>query len=247
MLKKLIISLTIFTFGFSMHPELLNQYQNSLNAYGNSNYQLAVQEMEEILKHNWESPQLYYNLGNAYFRQKNVAGSIWAYEKCLSLNPSHSDAEYNLSLANLNVVDKIDLPEPPIYLKWYDTLRNYFNPQGWINVFVFSLLTLSILIAIRKILRQNWIKNFETFLIIELILAFFICIHSYIDLQSNPEGIIYDQVVIAYSEPNEYSSKIVEVHEGLKVEILSYKENWVNFELLDGTVGWIMKNQIREL
>ena len=247
MLKKLIISLTFFIFGFSMHPELLNQYQNGLDAYGNSNYQLAVQEMEEILKHNWESPQLYYNLGNAYFRQKNVAGSIWAYEKCLSLNPSHSDAEYNLSLANLNVVDKIDLPEPPIYLKWYDTLRNYFNPQGWINVFVFSLLTLSILIAIRKILRQNWIKNFETLLIIELILAFFICIHSYIDLQSNPEGIIYDQVVIAYSEPNEYSSKIVEVHEGLKVEILSYKENWVNFELLDGTVCWIMKNQIREL
>ena len=218
-----------------------------MDAYGNSNYQLAVQEMEEILKQNWESPQLYYNLGNAYFRQKNVAGSIWAYEKCLSLNPSHSDAEYNLSLANLNVVDKIDLPELPIYLKWYDTLRTYFNPQDWINVFVLSLLTLSILIAIRKILSQNWLKNFETLIIIEIILVFFICIHSYIDLQSNPEGIIYDQVVIAYSEPNEYSSKIVEVHEGLKVEILSYKENWVNFELLDGTVGWIMKNQIIEL
>ncbi|MAJ43220.1 MAG: hypothetical protein CMF96_00560 [Candidatus Marinimicrobia bacterium] len=247
MLKKYIISLIIFTIGFSIHPELLKQYQNGLNAYSNSNYQLAVQEMEEILKHNWESPQLYYNLGNAYFRQKNVAGSVWAYEKCLSLNPSHSDAEYNLSLANLNVVDKIDLPEPPIYLKWYNTFRNYFNFQGWLNVFFISLLTLSILIAFRKILNQNWLRNFETLLIIELILLFFVSTHSYIDLKSNPKGIIYDQIVIAYSEPNEYSSKIVEVHEGLKVEILNNQEEWINFELLDGTVGWILKNQIREL
>ncbi|MBK53084.1 MAG: hypothetical protein CMG58_00450 [Candidatus Marinimicrobia bacterium] len=247
MLKKIIMSIIVFSLGFSIHPELIKQYQNGLDAYRNSNYQLAVQKLEDILKHNWESPQLYYNLGNAYFRQKNVAGSVWAYEKCLSLNPSHSDAKYNLSLANLNVIDKIDLPELPIYLKWYETIRNYFNLQEWISVFVSSLLILSVLIALRKFLRQNWLHKIETFLIIELIIALFICIHSYLDTQANPLGIIYDQIVIAYSEPNEYSSKIVEVHEGLKVKILTHQEDWVNFELLDGTVGWIKKSQIRIL
>ena len=247
MLKKIIMSIIVFSLGFSIHPELIKQYQNGLDAYRNSNYQLAVQKLEDILKHNWESPQLYYNLGNAYFRQKNVAGSVWAYEKCLSLNPSHSDAKYNLSLANLNVIDKIDLPELPIYLKWYETIRNYFNLQEWISVFVSSLLILSVLIALRKFLRQNWLHKIEIFLIIELIIALFICIHSYLDTQANPLGIIYDQIVIAYSEPNEYSSKIVEVHEGLKVKILTHQEDWVNFELLDGTVGWIKKSQIRIL
>ena len=247
MLKKLIFISLLLKIGFAIHPQLQEQYQNGLNAYDDSNYQFSIQEFETILKQNWESPELFYNLGNAYFRQKNVAGSIWAYEKCLTLNPSFSDAQYNLSLANLNVVDKIDLPEPPTYLKWYETVRNYFNLQDWIKIFVFSFFTLSILIAIRKIFIQKWLKNIENFIIIELILIFIISCHSYIDLQSNPTGIIYEPVVIAFSEPNEYSSKIVEVHEGLKVEILTYKEDWVNFELLDGTVGWIMKNQIREL
>lgn len=247
MLKKILIPFSFICIGFSIHPELIEQYQIGLDAYGNSNYQLAVQELEEISKHNWESPELYYNLGNAYYRQKNVAGSVWAYEKCLTLNPSHTDAQYNLSLANLNVVDKIDSPEPPIYLKWYETLRNYFNLQNWIKVFILSLLLLTSLIAIRKISRQNWLKNFENLFIIELIIVLFLSGHTYFDLQSNFKGIIYSPVVIAYSEPNEYSSKIVEVHEGLKVEILDYNEGWVNFELLDGTVGWIMKNQIRKL
>ena len=47
-----------------------DKYQNGITGYGNGNYQLAVQEFEEILTHDWESPELYYNLGNAYYRQK---------------------------------------------------------------------------------------------------------------------------------------------------------------------------------
>ena len=132
----------MFCFGFGIHPQLADKYQNGITGYGNGNYQLAAQEFEEILTHDWESPELYYNLGNAYYRQKLVSGSIWAYEKCLSLYPSHTDAQYNLSLANLNVVDKIELPNPPLYLQWYETIRNYFNLQNWIKLFVISLLLL---------------------------------------------------------------------------------------------------------
>ena len=247
MLKQVVIIFSIISFGFSIHPQIEKQYNAGLEAYSDGNYQLTVQEFEAILKQDWESSEIYYNLGNAYYRQKNIAGSIWAYEKCLLLNPSHADAQFNLSLANLNVVDKIDLPELPNYLKWYETVRNYFNIQGWIQFFVFSILLLSLLIAIRKILRQNWLRNFENLIVIELIIVFLICIHSIFESQSNPKGIIYSPVVIAYSEPNEYSSKIVEVHEGLKVEILDFNGDWVNFELLDGTVGWILNNQIRKL
>ena len=247
MLKKILLFYFLLCMGFGIHPQLAEKYQYGITAYGNGNYQLAVQELEEILFHDWESPELYYNLGNAYYRQKLFSGSIWAYEKCLALNPSHTDAQYNLSLANLNVVDKIDLPDPPIYLQWYETIRNYFNLQDWIKLLVMSFFLLMIIKTARKILRQKWLRPFENLVIIELIIIFLLCGHSFFELQSNAEGIIYSPIVIAYSEPNEYSSKIVEVHEGLKVNILDYNDDWVNLELLDGTVGWIMKKQIRAL
>jgi hypothetical protein len=247
MVKKISIISILFCFSFGIHPQLIDQYENGIEAYNNGNYQLAIQEFEDILKHDWESPELYYNLGNAYYRQKLVSGSIWAYEKCLALFPSHKDALYNLSLANLNVIDKIDLPELPIYLKWYETIRNYFSLQDWIKLFVMSLFLFMLLITIRKIFFQNWLKSIENILIIELILITLLSGHTFIELNSNSEGIIYSHTVIAYSEPNEYSSKIVEVHEGLKVNILDLNDDWVNLELIDGTIGWILKSQIREL
>ena len=247
MLKKILFWYSIFCFGFAIHFQLSNKYQNGIKAYSNGNYPLAVQEFEEILSHNWESPELYYNLGNSYYRQKFVSGSIWAYEKCLALSPSHNDAQYNLSLANLNVVDKIDLPEPPVYLRWYETVRNYFNLQNWLKLFAFSLLILMKMKMVRKIFRQYWLKSFENIIIFELIIILLLFTHSLFELQSRKEGIIYSPIVMAYSEPNEYSSKIVEVHEGLKVIILDENDEWVNLELLDGTVGWINKKHIRAL
>ncbi len=247
MVKKISIISILFCFAFGIHPQLIEKYQNGIDSYSNGNYQLAIQEFEDILKHDWESPELYYNLGNAYYRQKLVSGSIWAYEKCLALFPSHNDAQYNLSLANLNVVDKIDLPDLPIYLKWYETIRNYFSLQNWIKLFVISLFLYMLLMTIRKTLFQNWIISIENIIVVELILIALLCGHSFLESKSNSEGIIYSPIVIAYSEPNEYSSKIVEVHEGLKVNILDYNEDWINLELIDGTVGWILKSQIREL
>ena len=247
MVRKFLLILVLGNISFSIHPDILKKYQNGLDAYSDGNYQLTIQEMESILRQNWESPQLYYNLGNAYFREKSVGGSVWAYEKCLLLDPSHSDAKYNLSIANLNVIDKIETPEFPIYLKLYNAVKNYFNLNDWINILLLSLLAMSILVSVRKIFRLKWFLNFELLIIIELIIVFIFCLHSFIDDNSKSEGIIYEKVVVVFSEPNEYSSKIMEVHEGLKVKILNSQDGWINFELLDGTVGWIIEKQIRNI
>ena len=106
---------------------------------------------------------------------------------------------------------------------------------------------MSILVSVRKIFRLKWFLNFELLIIIELIIVFIFCLHSFIDNNSKSEGIIYEKVVVVFSEPNEYSSKIMEVHEGLKVKILNSQDGWINFELLDGTVGWIIEKQIRNI
>ena len=71
---------------------------------------------ELILEKGWVSDELYYNLGNAYYRSGNISGAIWSYESCLKIKPSHSDAKYNLKLANLRVKDRVDFPEAPFYL-----------------------------------------------------------------------------------------------------------------------------------
>ena len=85
MLKKIIVYFIIICFGFSIHPQLTDKYSKGIIAYGNGNYQLAVQEFEEILKHDWESPELYYNLGNAYFGLHQFQEARVAFEKSANL------------------------------------------------------------------------------------------------------------------------------------------------------------------
>ena len=72
-------------------------------------------------------------------------------------------------------------------------------------------------------------------------------LHSIWTDKSLDLGVIYSLKAEVRSEPNTFSTRLFEVHEGLKVEILDFNGDWVNFELLDGTVGWILNNQIRKL
>ena len=115
---KFIILLFLYPL-FAVTENMNLHYEKGVNAYRNNQYDLAIQEFESILDNNWDSPELYYNLGNAYYRNGNTSGSVWAYESCLRLSPIYADAEYNLKLANLKVKDRVDLPAPPIYLIWY--------------------------------------------------------------------------------------------------------------------------------
>ena len=144
--RRIILIISIITIPvFAVQDGISLHYGIGMDAYRKGQYNLAIQEFESILSNNLDSPELYYNLGNAFYRAGNTAGAVWAFESCLKLSPTHSDAKYNLMLANLKVVDKMVLPEAPIYLKWYLVIKEQFTPSTWINISLFILLIFSIL------------------------------------------------------------------------------------------------------
>ena len=144
-------------------------YENGMDAYRKGQYNLAVQEFETILSNNWESPELYYNLGNAFYRSGKIAGAVWAYESCLKLSPNHENARYNLKLTNLKVVDKVDLPDPPFYLKWYLSFKERFTPASWINISLFILLLNAFMLSAIKLTQISVLSKFQGALILSLI------------------------------------------------------------------------------
>ena len=230
---------------FAASENMSMHYEKGLDAYRNNQHDLAIQEFETILNNNWDSPELYYNLGNAFYRRGNTSGAVWAYESCLKLTPTHSDAEYNLRLANLNVKDRVDLPDPPIYLKWYMGIKERYAPSMWINITLFILLILSLLTAVSRILSSVWLNYIQSMFITLFFCSLFFTLHSIWTENSVNQGVIYYPVVEIRSEPNKFSVRLVEVHEGLKVLVNQTSENWVEIELLDGKAGWLENHQIR--
>ena len=243
---RIILIISIITIPvFAVQNGIYLQYGMGMEAYKNGQYDLAIQEFESILSNNCDSPELYYNLGNAFYRVGNIAGTIWAFESCLKLSPTHEDAKYNLKLANLKVIDRMDLPEPPIYLKWYLSIKEQFTSSTWINISFFILLIFSIIMTASQMTSLLILQNIRGSIIVVFFMSLFLTIHSiWIDNSLNL-GVIYTTKVEVRSEPNLFSTRLFEVHEGLRVSINQIADEWVEIELLDGKVGWIENVQIR--
>ena len=244
--RRIILIISLITIPvFAVQDGISLHYGVGIDAYRKGQYDLAIQEFESILSNNWDSPELYYNLGNAFYRVGNTAGAVWAFESCLKLSPTHEDAKYNLRLANLKVIDRMDLPEPPIYLKLYLSIKEQFTPSTWINITLFIFLIFSIIMTASRMTSSLILQNLKGSIILIFFISLFFTIHSIWTDNSLNLGVIYVTIVDAHSEPNVFSTRLFEVHEGLKVSINQIAHEWVEIELLDGKTGWIENNQIR--
>ena len=244
-LKILIYSLLLLDSALAAQIQIGEIYSNGLLAYKKGQYDLSIQEFETILSNQKESPELYYNLGNSYYRIGNISGAIWSYESCLKLMPAHKNAIYNLKLANLKVIDKLDMPSPPIYLDLYFNIMDWLSFSGWFQLLLFMLLLISSLVTIVNYYKSPILKIFQILFIILFFLLLFITIHSYWNNMYNIKGIIYSNNVEVKSEPNELSTYLFQINEGLKVTILQDRNQWIEIELLDGKRGWVSRDQIR--
>ncbi len=243
--KKIFIILFLSMPLMAVEVETSIIYENGMDAYRKGQFDLAIQEFESIILSNWDSPELYYNVGNAFYRAGNIAGAVWAFESCLKLSPTHEDAKYNLQLTNLKVIDRMDLPAPPFYLQWYLSIKERYTPSQWLNISLFILLLLTLLISASSITPLSLLGKLQGINLAVLFMVLFLTLHSIWTENSYDIGIIYSPQVEAHSEPNQFSTRLFEVHEGLRVSINQEVDDWIEIELLDGKIGWIEDNQIR--
>lgn len=214
------------------------------SAYAKGDYLAAIEAYQAILADNCISPEIYYNLGNAYYKTSEIGKAILNYERALLLDPSDEDIRFNLELARSKAVDKVDDGFKLFLTEWIETLVNVASLGTWaviaIVTFVVMLIALLLLffgksIALRKV--SMWCS------IVMLIITLFsnyAAMSHYSKLTSKEMAIIMSPTVTAKSTPDNSGTNLFEIHEGRKVKVCddSMKE-WKEIELEDGTVGWI--------
>ncbi len=245
MANKFIIFLVI-SLGWSQNADSLFM-QGSSYLEGGRN-EKAVVMFETILNQGFFHEDLYYNLGNSYFRSGSYGHSIWAYEKAMELNPLDGDTKFNLALANTHVKDRIHVPETLFILKWYRFIKSSLTFSQFISISALFILLSSIYYLVIKVLRIDisWIP-LQIFLFSALILHG-ILLDKYWDISERNEGIITEYEVKAFSGPFVRSDAVLfKIHEGIKVSIDHDQGDWIEISLLDGKKGWIKTNQLRFL
>ena len=222
-------------------------YDRGLEAYANEQWNLAVQEFETILRGGYEAELLYYNLGNAYYRAGEVAGSVWAYEKALMLNPNGADARYNLGLANLRVKDRIGLPELPLFMRLYRGIRGSYTPGEWVLLVSLLLFLAGAALAAGRLFQRPLLRPLAWTGLLAASIAFLVALDAILTVGRTMEAVTYVEQLTVTSAPSSRSTPLFQLHEGLKVTILEQRGDWFQIELLDGKSGWLPADQLRAL
>lgn len=227
------------TFVFAQQNEL----NNAAVAYDSAQYQQSIQLYEQVAEQFGTSPELYYNLGGAYFKDKQYPKAILNYERCLLLDPSHADARVNLELAQLQCTDKIEPLRPMIFTVWSRTLRDTMSCSAWANWAVVLFLIFIAGLAAYFFVRNTAVRKVGFYSAIGCLLLCFVCINyagqqkERLSIRDN--AIVMAPSVIVRSSPADSGTQLFTIHEGLKVRIRSTLSGWSEVELQDGNVGWL--------
>lgn len=226
-------------------------FEAANKAYNEGNYAEAIPQYKSILETGNHSAAIYYNLGNAYYKSNEIGPSIYYFEKALQLSPNDKDILNNLDFARNMTIDAIE-PLPKTQLSKFIaniTGKFSYNQWAWIAVICGFLCVLSFLLyqfayeTLKK--RIYFIISFIAFLFILGTTA--IAYQQYGKAQKDRPAIIFVQETKVKSEPNLRSNEVFILHEGTKVQVLDTVDSWKKIQLIDGKIGWIVADDLKEL
>ena len=224
----------------------LHVFINANQDYANQSYSLAIDKYQSIISSGTESSELYYNLGNSYYRVNEIHQAIYFYEKSLKINPNFTEAIENLELCNLLLIDKIEKMPEIFYKIYYKNLKNFLSIKWW-KITSLIFIWIYFLFYLTKILFKKRFNFSQNILLVFSFLCFLILQDINYDSLENKEAIIFSQVIDIMSAPSNQANKLFTLHIGTKVKINDQIENWVNISLANGNKGWVALKHLNEI
>jgi len=220
-------------------------------AYTDGFYANAVELYKSVLSTGFESVDLYYNLGNACYKQNDFPSAILYYEKAHKLDPGNEDVNFNLKIANTKITDKIEPIPEMFYKRWYRGLIETFSVDKWAKTgIVFLCLALFgglfYVISKQLFIRKAGFWLGGSFLLVSLF-SFLFAWQNYGDQMHRKEAIVFTPTVTVKSSPDEKSVDLFVLHEGAKVELIDHIGEWVEIKIANGSVGWLMSTSVEKI
>ncbi|WP_281323059.1 tetratricopeptide repeat protein [Flavobacterium aestivum] len=226
-------------------------FEKGNDLYQKGKYDLAIKEYESVLAENKESAELYFNLGNCYYKLQKTAPAIYNYEKALVLDPANKEALNNIKFAQKHTIDEIKVVPKVGFAK---LLRDFtgiypFDTWAWIAI---GLATSFLLFFLGYYLSQAVvIKRIFFFGMFVILLSIMLSISAAFFEKSHFDNekpaIVFAESADVRNEPQNASASIFTLHEGTKVYVEETLENWKKIQLTDGTEGWIDSKAIKEV
>lgn len=248
MLKMKLLKL-IFLIGLPLnflHAEL-ELFEAANESYIRGDYAQAIKKYEQLLAEDVKSENIHYNIANAYYHTEQVGKSILNFERALKLNPGSEKIKHNLRLAYLKTKDKIEpLPQLGIVSKWYSFLNTY-NASQWAKAAAVLAFVSLVLLVLAKLKNQSLLKLFATLSIVVCISLIFLANRKHHYDYNHHFAIVMSPSVALKVSPNTSAENVMEIHEGLKLQIVDQVDEWSQVRLEDGNEAWLPSTSIVEI
>ena len=214
------------------------------NLYKEERYQAAAAAYEQLLKNDEVTAELYYNLGNAYYKMDNIPLAVLNYERASLLSPGDGDIRANLALARSKTIDKVTPSSEMFFVIWWHDLCNIMSCHAWsiLAILSFALMLIGVLVyffASNITLRKVGVYGAMGLLVVVVIsnLSAYTQNRSFLNRNT---AIVLAPAVSVKSSPNDSSTDLFLIHEGSKVEILDASmDKWREVKFEEGKQGWV--------
>lgn len=219
--------------------------------YQKGNYQQAIIDYKELIE-TTKSPELYYNLGNTYYRCGNITQAIIAYERAQKLSPGDRDIRFNLQFVQSKTIDKITPTEQMFFVTWYQALVNLTSVDGWAKTAICSMIMALVLMLLYLFCPKDIVKRVGFYgaicLFALLVVSNVFAYQQKKILQSRNSAIVTAPSVTVKNSPADSGTDVFVIHEGTHVDITDKTiKNWCAIKIADGREGWIRTSHIEEI
>jgi len=220
--------------------------------YEKGQYKEAAQVYENIIKEDkLHSAELYFNLGNCYYKLNQVAPSIYNYEKALVLKPNDPETLNNLKFAKKLTIDEIKEVPKVGFAKLIQNFTSIFDYNTWAKIavaigFIFLLSFIGYYFSTATLAKRIYFVGMFI-LLIALGLSIGAGMSEKNNFDNDRVAIVFSEFSQVRNEPQKSANGIILLHEGAKVYVLQSVAGWKKVELTDGTQGWIDSSTIKEV
>ena len=230
-----------------VHAALSAQSEIDLFLQGNGQYESgdyegAVRSYTDIVEMGLESPELWYNLGNSYYKLERLGYSVLAYERAKKLSPGDESILYNLKAANLLLKDRVSAPQENIIIRSLRSMGDSVRADGVIKFLIFLYIASTFIYALTLFMANGRLKSTLNYSLITFgILFFFISVFAGLkieyELNSSWAVVMVEEMSVS-SAPEEIGEELFLLHEGTTVELIGGSDSWMQIRLIDGKAGW---------
>ncbi len=251
-MKKLAIIILLFiSLGlYAASPQLQQIISRANDLYARKQYDSALVLYKSVLQKGWQAPELYYNIGNVYFRKGNLPEAIVFYERAYRLDPANDKIKHNLLFARQFVQDKFEAVPEFFLRRWWRAVALWCSANTWavisIVFFIISLALGYVFLFSRRVSFRKLGFYFGLVFLLLSILTFSLSISNKSYFLDSHQAVIMHTTSLR-SAPSMESTELYILHEGVEVKILSFNDGWVEVKLPNGTIGWLKKADIEKI